>query len=66
MRQALVKKFPLISAESIQVGAAWGEQMSNQIGQEIQASKEKSLIHLLLDVQILKLEILNISIVKII
>ncbi|WP_271393943.1 DUF2059 domain-containing protein [Aequorivita sinensis] len=39
--QAMVQKFPLISTESMQVGAAWGEQMSNKIEQEIQASKEK-------------------------
>lgn len=38
--QAMVKKFPLISTESMQVGAAWGEQMSNQIEQEIKASEE--------------------------
>jgi|GEM_PF-763138 len=38
--QAMVKKFPLISTESMQVGAAWGEQMANEIEQEIKVSKE--------------------------
>ncbi|MCG2431602.1 DUF2059 domain-containing protein [Aequorivita xiaoshiensis] len=39
--QAMVKKFPLISTESMQVGAAWGEQMLKQIEKEIKASQEK-------------------------
>ena len=38
--QALIKKFPLISSESMQVGANWGEQISNQIETEIQAAQE--------------------------